>query len=497
MHKMLAIAAAASAATIQTLAGGKIPVSVWRGETYNLVLPRDAAVGRAPEGVTLKAGTAKAVGYNEVKHGVKKLGPRKTFDDRVEWGAGGKGTRVLAVTAAPDAKPGVYKAGDLEITVVDRVLPPPREWKYFLDLWQHPWAVSRHSGVKPFSKEHFDAMRPVYELLADAGNKTLTVTITDLPWDHQCHDGYYSMIGRVKGADGKWKFDYSVFDRYVEFGRSCGLGPHIACYTMCPWGYKVYWKDAEGGMHSAKAVPGTGEFKDFWGDFLVDFSAHLKSKGWFEDVYVAIDERSPKDVRNISDFIKEKAPGLKIALAGNKPPSEFKGIQIENSCFALRKISDRHIGEAAARRAKGMVTTYYVCCSPEHPNTLAGSPPEEAFWLGVFPAACGLDGFLRWAWNSWPKDPDSDATFAEENGRWWPSGDTYLVYPGAKPSLRFLELRNGIVAAEKMRLLREKGLYKKELDAVSAKFDRNAAIRNKCDFGALKREVQAVVNRRD
>ena len=494
--KLLSIACVAAAAAFMPVVSSAetVKISLWRGETYTTILPDGAAVGPAPEGLKFKTGIAHSVAYNEVKFMVKKLGARKTFDDRVEWGASGKGTKVLSVTASAEAKPGVYSSGDLEITVVDRILPPPREWKYFLDLWQHPWAVSRFHGVKPFSKEHFDAMRPVYELLADAGNKTLTVTITDLPWNHQCYDAYYSMIGRVKTDDGKWRFDYSIFDRYVEFGRSCGLGPHISCYTMCPWGYKVYWKDESGKTHSAKAVPGTKAFDEFWGDFLVDFAAHLKAKGWFEDVYIAIDERTPKDVRNISDFIKRKAPGLKIALAGNKPPSAFEGIKIDNSCFAIHKISEKHISEASARRKKGMITTYYVCCSPARPNTFAGSPVAEAFWLGVFPAACGLDGFLRWAWNSWPKDPVNDATFAAENGRWWPSGDTYLVYPGGEPSMRFLELRNGIVAAEKIRILREKGVGAKELDAVSALFDRKKAMSGKCDFDAIKRVVQSAVN---
>ena len=82
-------------------------------------------------------------------------------------------------------------------------------------------------------------MRPVWELLASAGQKTLTVTLLDRPWNHQCRDAYGSMIGRTKKDDGSWVFDYSIFDEYVTFGRSCGLGPHIACYTMCPWGNRV------------------------------------------------------------------------------------------------------------------------------------------------------------------------------------------------------------------------------------------------------------------
>ena len=72
------------------------------------------------------------------------------------------------------------------------------------------------------------------------------------------------------------------------------------------------------------------------------------------------------------------------------------------------------------------------------------SPKEEAFGLGAMAADLGLDGFLRWAYNSWPADPDKDASYGT-----WPAGDTFLVYPDGSPSVRFLELLNGIAEAEK------------------------------------------------
>ena len=34
---------------------------------------------------------------------------------------------------------------------------------------------------------------------------------------------------------------------------------------------------------------------------------------------------------------------------------------------------------------------------------LVFSSPDEGYWLGLYPAVAGLDGFLRWAYNSWPR----------------------------------------------------------------------------------------------
>ena len=477
-------------------------LSAWRGETVAAVVPDFVEYGELPEGLNVKFGILHPVKYAPAVGSIQRL----ECLDRVEWekepswlakcfGAkkinAREGTqRVVEVAVPADAKPGDYQIGSMTVRVVDRVLPPAKDWKYFLDLWQHPWAVSRYFNVKPFSKAHYEAMRPVYETLATAGQKTLTVTLLSEAWDHQCRDAYGTMIGRVKKADGTWVFDYSLFDEYVEFGRSCGLGPDIACYTMCPWGYRVRWNDEDGKEHSVVALPGSPEFKDYWGAFLVDFAKHLKEKGWFNDTYIAMDERSINDVKEIGSFIRSLVPEMKVAMAGNHLPSAY-GTTIDNFCMILgNKIDAAYLKEAKERKAKGMTTTYYVCCGPIYPNTFMSSGNGEAFWLGVYPAMCGLDGFLRWAWNSWPQDPVKDATY------WiWRAGDTYLVYPDGSPSLRFLELRNGIIAAEKVRILQEQGLYKDEIKKLSLKFDPVEASKGKSDYEKLKRETLKIVNK--
>ena len=78
-------------------------------------------------------------------------------------------------------------------------------------------------------------------------------------------------------------------------------------------------------------------------------------------------------------------------------------------------------------------------------------------WYAV---ALDLDGFLRWAYNSWVEDPLRDSRF-----RTWPAGDTYMVYPDARSSIRFERLREGIQDAEKIRVLRQE--YAKENSAAS------------------------------
>lgn len=483
--KTLVVAAVAVAGAF-ALQARTFEVTAWRGETVAARVPDFAELGKAPDGIKVRFGVLKSVKYAPTVESLQRL----EVYDRVKWNSDDDGPRVVEVSVPADAKPGVYSCGMMNIRVVDRVLPPAKEWKYFLDLWQHPWAVSRYHDVKPFSKKHYAKMRPVYELLASAGQKTITTTILPEAWDHQCYDAYGTMIGRVKREDGTWQFDYSVFDEYVEFCRGCGLGPAICCYTLCPWGYVVRWQNAKGETESCVAKPGTKEFEDYWGVFLQAFATHLKQKGWFEQTYISMDERSIEDVKLIGEFVQKHAPGLRISMAGNQLPSQY-GVTIDDFCMILSdKINADYLKEAAERRAKGMVTTYYVCCWPLYPNTFMSSGPGEAFWLGAYPAMIGLDGFLRWAWNSWPKDPKKDATY------WaWTAGDTFLCYPDGEPSWRFMELRNGIAAAEKVRLLKEQGLFKEELAKVAALYKQDEATANKSNFVKIRQATLDVVNK--
>ena len=483
--KTLVVAAVAVAGAF-ALQARTFELTAWRGETVAARVPDFAELGKAPDGIKVRFGVLKSVKYAPTVESLQRL----EVYDRVKWNSNDDGPRVVEVSVPADAKPGVYSCGMMNIRVVDRVLPPAKEWKYFLDLWQHPWAVSRYHDVKPFSKKHYAKMRPVYELLASAGQKTITTTILPEAWDHQCYDAYGTMIGRVKREDGTWQFDYSVFDEYVEFCRGCGLGPAICCYTLCPWGYVVRWQNAKGETESCVAKPGTKEFEDYWGVFLQAFATHLKQKGWFEQTYISMDERSIEDVKLIGEFVQKHAPGLRISMAGNQLPSQY-GVTIDDFCMILSdKINADYLKEAAERRAKGMVTTYYVCCWPLYPNTFMSSGPGEAFWLGAYPAMIGLDGFLRWAWNSWPKDPKEDATY------WaWTAGDTFLCYPDGEPSWRFMELRNGIAAAEKVRLLKEQGLFKEELAKVAALYKQDEATANKSNFAKIRQATLDVVNK--
>ena len=365
-----------------------------------------------------------------------------------------------ASTVKVYAKGRQLRTFDIGLTVIGRELPPPAEWNYYLDLWQHPAAVARVEGLDLWSDAHFEALVPYMRLLADAGQKVVTTTLNKDPWNNQCFDAYADMIVWTKNADGSWSYDYTVFDRWVELMTGLGIDRTINCYSMLPWNNELHYRDGSTGRFvDVTADPGTPAFEALWEPFLTDFTGHLREKGWLGRTNIAMDERSPEEMTDALGLLRKTAPELGIAMADNKN-SYLNYPFINSMCVKVRdRVPPQHIAE---RRAQGFITTYYVCCSDRFPNMFTFSAPAEAVYAGWYMAACGYDGFLRWAYNSWVGEPLTDSRF-----RTFPAGDTYIIYPGARSSVRFERLVEGIQDAEKISILKKEFAAKGTPEAAS------------------------------
>lgn len=74
-------------------------------------------------------------------------------------------------------------------------------------------------------------MRPLMKMLANAGQKVITATLMHKPWNGQTEDYFDTMVTWMKRADGTWAFDYTIFDRWVEFMMSVGIDKQIGLFA--------------------------------------------------------------------------------------------------------------------------------------------------------------------------------------------------------------------------------------------------------------------------
>lgn len=388
-------------------------------------------------------------------------------ENRCDMPGGGTRPMRVEINIPADAAPGAYHGSiriqadgcpeqriPVELTIDPETLPPPSQWQVHLDLWQHPQAVARWHDVEPWSPEHLALLKPLMQRLADAGQKAITCSLIDEAWNGQTYDSFPGMVAWVRGRDGAMRYDYRAFDTWVRFmEEDIGIRGQISCYTMIPWSMRIrYFDEASNSYRHLELDPGQPSFAAIWGHFLDDFRAHLQSRGWLEKTCIALDERPDSLLRAAKEVLDRHAPELRIVSAVNAPSSATEDV------YDLSPILT-HAGSISPalltkRQAAGQKTTFYVCMHPLRPNTYTASPRAEAEWLGLFAAANNLDGFLRWAYNSWNGNPFENTDYNAANN--WSSGDCFLVYPGNLSSLRFESLRDGIEDFEKINLLRAK-----------------------------------------
>ena len=469
-------------------------ITAWKGERVNmqvLVWTRDTVMqvrfimnnlvnekGNKIDGRNIKANLVRYVLSNYpygAKDAVCGNSPYKDgylMPDRFEtferFDLPGKTTRPVWLTLQipPDAETGIYKGVievlnakgkeslDISVRVQNKLLPPPGEWKHLLDLWQNPWAVAWYNHVEPWSEEHKILLKKHLQLYADAGGKYITTYAVHSPWADNSFMIEGGMIEWIKKPDNSWRFDYSIFDEYVNLCMQYGINKAITLYTPIPWGERFRYKSEETGNYMYdRWVPESEIFKTNWNIFLTDLKKHLEQKGWMKIAYLGINENAMNQTLAAIQVIKKHSPEWRITYAGDWH-NELDSLLDDYSYLFGKEPTAQ---QQKKRSARGATSTYYVCCNPPYPNNFVFSPPIEGRWISWYSAACGYDGFLRWAYDAWPEDPQRDARHGT-----WAAGDCFLVYPGGNSSIRFEKLREGIIDFEKIRILKEQATASKD-----------------------------------
>lgn len=403
--------------------------------------------------------------------------------------------------ATEDTRPGIYHgkirlyshtlfedertAGEcsFSLTVKDWMLPEPKEYQFYLDLWQHNANIARRYQVPLWSDEHFAILDRYLHSLAQLGQKAVTAVVSEIPWsgqysfrDREPADLFeYSMVRITRETNGRFSYDFSALDRYVQMAEQHGIAAEIELF-----GLLGIWQDEEAGYGSVMADHPDGVRIRYYDQssctfrFIrkrADFDAyvqalhhHLIDKGWIERVRVLADE--PKDFALFQKqlaALQEAAPSFRYKLAIHR--TEF--IQknpgpIHDYVPILNCVAAEYTRLLDLKRQLPGKILFYVCCYPDFPNTFLSSPPLESRVIPWLVEKLQLDGFLRWNYTVWPESPLEKLSYRAPG---WKAGDMNFVYPGAagKPllSLRYKWLQRGIRDYELMQLLKRSGQSEK------------------------------------
>lgn len=381
--------------------------------------------------------------------------------------AGGNYRGEISVFAKNSSKKQVL---DIELEVQELTLPDCSRYLFDTEYWSYPYNIAYYYDVSPFSQEHIEILKQHMTLYKSLGGHAVTASIVEEAWGGQTYGGgrkihYPSMIKWIKNADGRWSFDYTVFDKWVKLNKSIGTADKIICYTMMPWGNIIrYYDERSKKEKKLRLNPANkSECKKVWLLFLQSFVSHLDLNGWFESTYIGFDERHHmENILDIIDLVKNKD---NLTLKKSAAFNDFKNnsaVFDRLDCASVgldqvRLYPEEFKNQVAKRRQSNKQTTVYT--ATEHiPNSFTKSFPVESYWSIMYTASFNATGFLRWAYDAWVENPLEDST------HWsFPAGDCFLVYPSQKGqgtpeskfSIRLAKLDEGVRDANKLFLMRE------------------------------------------
>lgn len=334
----------------------------------------------------------------------------------------------------------------LNIVVSKLLLPDANQWNFHLDLWQNPLRVAKYYNVKPWSAQHFEAMKPIMQQLANAGQKAITASFF---WDNMNNENYgfdNLMIKVNRNGNAPLQFNFTNFDKWIEFMMSMGIKGQINVFGMYPFtnNLSYYITDAQNKTVTNSFALASDDYKIFWNTFLKAFAAHLKQKGWFDKTIIYFDERPQKNVINVVNIIKQVDAGFKIGYAGAYDAT-LAAVLYDFSIPSYLKMPANVL---SARNSNKQVTTFYTTCLEKKPNLFTYSSPAEAVFMGWYAFANNYNGYLRYALNTWEKNSVTDTRSAIV-----PAGDKFIIYPDSYSSVRFEKLIEGVQDYEKLNIL--------------------------------------------
>ena len=450
------------------------------------------------EGETLPADAITLSWLEEVNANIGRgnaSAPVKAFPDKIgtsatrDIDAGESGFVWASFNIGKEVKPGLYSgtisvnadglstpiAFNYSIEVIDLLL---EEAQSDLQLWQHPYSVANYylalggTGATSndfnhdfyFTDAHFALMKAEMEDYAKAGGHDVVANIVEEAWNHQSYYGDPSMVTWTKNADGSWSFDYTNYDKWIDFMIECGvLDPAngigaIKCYSIVPWNNTVrYFDAASNSQQSVSLSPGSDAFNELWTTFLEDFLAHSEAKGWLDLTYISMDERDLSQMRPAGELVKsvknEKGQSFKLSSAINadytKPENYVFTDLIDDISVNLGSVENEAMKTLTAHRKElGLHTTIYTCTG-DYPGNFTISDPGDNYWSVWYAMSTGTDGYMKWAFDNYVYDMTDNITY-----RYWEPGDGWFIYPESREGFTQGE-EKGFVSTPRYEMLKK------------------------------------------
>jgi len=331
--------------------------------------------------------------------------------------------------------------------------------------WFHCDCIATQYGVEVFSEEHW---RLIGIYARNAAEHSVNMLLTPLftpPLDTAVggERPTVQLIGVEEAGAGQYRFDFSRLVRWIEMCREAGIEYLEFSHLFTQWGAGHAPKIVAGSGPSERRLFGwdtdaaSDAYRSFLDQFLPQLAAFIKAHQLQDRVYFHVSDEPHLDhlesYRTASEMLKQHLSEFRFFEALSN--YEF----YESGLVPIPVPASDHIGPFLEHNVEPRWT--YYCCGQgvDVANRFFSMPSARNRILGMQLFQFEVSGFLHWGYNFWYTQHSLrqiDPFRVTDAGGAFPSGDSFVVYPGQEgplDSLRWEVFREGIQDLRALELL--------------------------------------------
>jgi hypothetical protein len=366
-------------------------------------------------------------------------------------------TRAIWLTfrIPTDAEPGLY-AGLVRIFANKAVLTVPLKVRVYeatvpaggtlkVTNWLRIDRMAEWGGCELFDDRFWELVRIYAENMAAHRHNVIFTPVSE----------FYTPVKLVtiQADEGRLRFDFSRFDRWVEIFKEAGAIGYIEGSHIGAKGNVHCWSPREGRIVHEVLPVNAPQAKEYLAQFFKALQEHLEQKDWIGIYYQHLMDEPQKSWRDEYNaavhLVRKVAPRIKIIEATQTTDIEQPDIavpiqnQLAENLDYYRKLqgSGREVWfyttVLGRRLGDDLLTTRYL------------------HWLNF---KYNATGYLHWGYNWWETlTPFTQIQVTHSPRGPYPPGTQSAVYPGPKgviDSIRWETVRDGIEDYELLMMLK-------------------------------------------
>lgn len=324
------------------------------------------------------------------------------------------------------------------VEVLANQLPPQ---KLIHTQWFHADCLADFYHTEVFSDFHWEVVEKQIRLAGELGVNMLLTPVFTPPLDTEVGGERTTVqLADIALQDGKWSFGFEKLEKWCGICQKHGITYIEVPHLFTQWGAKATPKifvEKDGktekmfGWHVKADDP---SYRSFLQAFLPALQEKLLSLGYTkEQIYFHISDEPSAE--HLESYQTAKAQVTDL-LEGWPVIDALSDYNFYERGLVERPVpANNHIQPFADHKVKDLWT--YYCCSQKYdvPNRFFAMPSARNRIMGVLMYLYDIRGFLQWGFNFYNSrlskehiDPflDTHAGYA------FPSGDSFLVYPGTE-----------------------------------------------------------------